>query len=61
MGCGFGGCILLILKRSAVDRVLKNVQSAFRAKFGVTPEAYPVEVCGGSFVVSLWSGPSSSP
>lgn len=60
MGGGFGGCILLLLKKSAVDRVVKNVQASFRAQFHLTPEAYPVELCDGGFVVSLWPGKASS-
>lgn len=60
MGGGFGGCILLLLKRNAVDRVVKNVLAGFKAKFGIDSEAYPVELCDGGFVVSLWSGKASS-
>ncbi|KAK7201235.1 Galactokinase-like protein [Novymonas esmeraldas] len=60
MGGGFGGCIVMLLKRNAVDRVVANVQAAFKEKFGITPEAYPVELCDGAFVVSLWNGASSA-
>lgn len=59
MGGGFGGCILLLLRRNAVDRVVANVQKSFKAKFGMVPEAYSVELCDGGFVSSLWTGENS--
>ncbi|KEG13347.1 galactokinase [Trypanosoma grayi] len=56
MGGGFGGCIVLLLKKNAVERVVQNVQSGFKAKFGVVCEVYPVVLGGGAFIASLWEG-----
>lgn len=59
MGAGFGGCLLTLVKKNAVDSVVKSVQAKFRAKFNIVPEVYPVELCDGGFVVSLWEGGAS--
>ncbi|RNE95971.1 putative galactokinase [Trypanosoma conorhini] len=56
MGGGFGGCILLLLKRDAVESVVKKVQQGFKAKFGVVCEVYPVVLGDGAFIASLWKG-----
>lgn len=60
MGGGFGGCILLLLKKNAVDRVVAKVQKGFKSVFHLTPEAYPVQLCDGAFVVSLYENLQSS-
>ncbi|KAH9601595.1 Galactokinase galactose-binding domain [Trypanosoma melophagium] len=53
MGGGFGGCILLLLKKDAVDRVTSNVQKEFKEKFGIVCEVYPVTLGDGAFTVSM--------
>lgn len=42
-GClmaGVGSYIFLLLRRSAVDRIVKNVLTDFNTKFDLTSEAY---------------------
>ncbi|ORC92094.1 galactokinase [Trypanosoma theileri] len=56
MGGGFGGCILLLLKKDAVDRVAANVQKEFKGKFGIVCEVYTVTLGDGAFIVSLYEG-----
>ncbi|ESL09749.1 galactokinase-like protein [Trypanosoma rangeli SC58] len=53
MGGGFGGCIILLLKKNAVDGVVRNVRGKFKARFGVENKVYPVGMGGGAIVVSL--------
>lgn len=54
MGGGFGGCIILLLKKSAQDRVLANVQQKFKERFNVTNTHFRLPRAGcGAFVVSL--------
>ncbi|CAD2220247.1 Galactokinase galactose-binding signature/GHMP kinases N terminal domain/GHMP kinases C terminal, putative [Angomonas deanei] len=60
MGGGFGGCVLLLLRKSAVDRVVGDVRKAFQQKFNLSPPAYPVILCDGAVTVSLWNGEKSS-
>lgn len=56
MGAGFGGCLIVLLKKSAQERVLSSVRSRFLEKFNVENVAYPVERLGcGAFTVSLVS------
>ncbi|KAK7195698.1 galactokinase-like protein [Novymonas esmeraldas] len=60
MGGGFGGCIILLLRSSAEDRVLTNVREKFKARFGVENTCYKVKRAGcGGFVVSLEGGADS--
>lgn len=54
MGGGYGGCVLTLLKKSAVKQVIATVQKGFHEKFNLTPAVYDVELCDGAFVVSLW-------
>ncbi|EAN91288.1 putative galactokinase [Trypanosoma cruzi] len=56
MGGGFGGCILLLLKKNAVESVVKNVQEKFKSRFGLVCDVYPVVLGDGAFVASLWQG-----
>ncbi|KAG5492149.1 hypothetical protein GH5_01055 [Leishmania sp. Ghana 2012 LV757] len=54
MGGGFGGCIILLLRSSAEDRVLAHVREHFKARFKVENTCYKVKRVGsGGFVVSL--------
>ncbi|KPA86263.1 galactokinase-like protein [Leptomonas pyrrhocoris] len=54
MGGGFGGCIILLLRTSAQERVKARVREHFKARFKVENTCYSVERVGcGSFVVSL--------
>ncbi|CAG9582627.1 galactokinase-like protein [Leishmania major strain Friedlin] len=54
MGGGFGGCIIMLLRRSAEDRVLAHVRKHFKARFSIENSCYKVKRAGsGSFVVSL--------
>ncbi|KAG5466854.1 hypothetical protein LSCM1_01031 [Leishmania martiniquensis] len=54
MGGGFGGCILLLLRSSAEDRVLAHVREKFKARYKVENTCYKVKRVGsGGFVVSL--------
>lgn len=55
MGGGFGGCVILLLKKNAVDRVICNVREKFKARFDVENKVYPVVMGDGAFVVSLSS------
>lgn len=61
MGGGFGGCIILLLRSSAEDRVLANVREKFKARFKVENTCYKVHRAGcGGFVVSLEAMNASS-
>ncbi|EKF31667.1 galactokinase-like protein, putative [Trypanosoma cruzi marinkellei] len=53
MGGGFGGCIILLLKKNIVDGVVCRVREKFKARFGVENKVYPVVMGDGAFVVSL--------
>lgn len=54
MGGGFGGCIIMLLRRSAEDRVLAHVRKHFKARFNIENSGYKVKRAGsGGFVVSL--------
>jgi galactokinase len=54
MGGGFGGCIILLLRTSAKDRVAAHVREHFKARFHVENTCYSVDRAGcGGFVVSL--------
>ncbi|ORC92195.1 putative galactokinase-like protein [Trypanosoma theileri] len=55
MGGGFGGCVILLLKKSAVERVVCNVREKFKARFDVENKVYPIAMGDGAFVVSLSS------
>ncbi|KPI90238.1 galactokinase-like protein [Leptomonas seymouri] len=54
MGGGFGGCIILLLRSNAQERVKAHVRKQFKARFKVENTCYSVERAGcGAFVVSL--------
>ncbi|KAL7702273.1 galactokinase-like protein [Lotmaria passim] len=54
MGGGFGGCIILLLRTSAQERVKAHVRKHFKARFKLENTCYMVERVGcGGFVVSL--------
>lgn len=54
MGGGFGGCIILLLRSSAQERVKAHVREHFKARFKLENTCYTVDRAGcGGFVVSL--------
>lgn len=54
MGGGFGGCIILLIKTAAQDRVLARVRGKFKEKYGIENHSYVIKRAGcGGFVVSL--------
>jgi galactokinase len=48
MGGGFGGCVIHLMKESAADAYLADVQSKFNAKFGLTPRIIEVVISDGA-------------
>ena len=47
-GGGFGGCTINLMEPSAVDSFISAVQTAYRARFGITPDAYPITAADGA-------------
>lgn len=62
MGGGFGGCVILLLKKSARERVIATVQQKFKQRFNVVNTCFPLERAGcGTFLVSLEGLRSGTP
>jgi galactokinase len=47
-GGGFGGCVLVVHKPSAADRIKDALMGAFRQAFGRIPTVFPVRAAGGA-------------
>eukprot|EP00796_Vickermania_ingenoplastis_P004871 gene4871-3492_t len=60
MGAGFGGCILALMRKKSMDGIVRRAQQKFQKKFNIVPEVYPVELCDGVFVASLYEGQHSN-
>ena len=44
MGGGFGGCVLVLIHKSAVKNVITHVKYAYEKQFSITPEFYEVRI-----------------
>lgn len=53
IGGGFGGCVLNLVERTAVDDLGGHVRSRFAERFGIEPEIYPVMLADGARVEEL--------
>ena len=51
MGGGFGGCTINLVKDELYDKFIADVTEKFTAKYGHTPEVYPVVISEGSHKV----------
>jgi galactokinase len=47
MGGGFGGCLLVLLKKESQHSVIKALTSDYLAKFGIEAKAYPINISQG--------------
>ncbi len=50
-GGGFGGCTVTLLKRGGEESFIEKIKTAYRDRFGTTPEAYAVTAADGAAVV----------
>lgn len=48
MGGGFGGCTLNLIREEEVERVIHNVNNAYRSVFGVEPKHYIANTSDGA-------------
>lgn len=48
MGGGFGGCVIHLVKESAADAYLADLQARFAVRFGLTPRIIPVVISDGA-------------
>lgn len=51
MGGGFGGCTINLVKDEIYDKFITDAMQRFEAKYGHTPEVYPVIISDGSHKV----------
>ena len=51
MGGGFGGCTINLVKDELYDKFIADATEKFTAKYGHTPEVYPVVISEGSHKV----------
>jgi galactokinase len=47
MGGGFGGCLLVLLKKESQHSVFKALTREYLAKFGIEVKAYPINISQG--------------
>jgi galactokinase len=47
MGGGFGGCLLVLLKKESQHSVIKVLTRDYLAKFGIEAKAYPINISQG--------------
>jgi galactokinase len=47
MGGGFGGCTINLIEKDVVHRVTEAVTAAYRERFGITMDVYPVRIVRG--------------
>ena len=47
MGGGFGGCLLVLLKKDCQHSVIQALTKAYLAKFGIEAKAYPINISQG--------------
>lgn len=48
MGGGFGGCSINLVKKDAVNAVIKRVKAEYKDKFNISLEAYKVKIAKGT-------------
>lgn len=51
MGGGFGGCIITLVKNTALDSFSSEMAAAYRQAFGISLKTYPVRLSDGTAVV----------
>jgi galactokinase len=47
MGGGFGGCLLVLLKKDCQQSVIQVLTREYLAKFGIEAKAYPINISQG--------------
>ena len=47
-GGGFGGCTVSLMERDAVEAFVLAMKAAYRDRFGITPEIYPITAADGA-------------
>lgn len=47
MGGGFGGCLLVLLKKDSQHSVIQALSKAYLAKFGIEAKVYPINISQG--------------
>ena len=52
MGGGFGGCCLLLIRKSKLDIFQKEISATYRSNFGVAPSFYKVNIVDGTSEVT---------
>jgi galactokinase len=50
-GAGLGGCIVSLVQPRAVDAMTKQIQQAYKDRFGKTPEVYVSNASAGASVI----------
>jgi galactokinase len=48
MGGGFGGCTLNLIKKSALLKLVDEIQLAYKERFGIDLEVYKVAISDGT-------------
>ncbi len=47
VGGGFGGCMLLLIKKANIDSVIQDLKSMYKKKFGIDAQDYAVSITDG--------------
>jgi galactokinase len=47
MGGGFGGCLLLLIKKDSQYSVIQELTRVYLAKYGIEVKAYPINISQG--------------